>query len=70
MNSDEKLMHADSDAHATAGRLDREQVIKQIERRRRYWINTDMAVFGLIIVVTVAAFWAMLPARRGVLPSR
>ena len=60
MNSDEKLTQADPDAHATADRLAREQAIKQIERRRRYWINTDMAAFGLIIVLTVVAFWAMI----------
>lgn len=52
MNSDEKLTHADSDAHATAERLARERAIMQIERRRRYWINTDMAAFGLIIILT------------------
>ncbi len=60
MNSDEKLTHADSDAHDTAERLVREQAIKQIERRRRYWINTDMVAFGLIIVLTIVAFWAMI----------
>jgi len=60
MNSDEKLTHADPDARATAGRLAREQAIRQIERRRRYWINIDMAAFGLIIILTVTAFWAMI----------
>jgi len=59
MNSDEKLTHADPDAQA-AGRLARQQAIEQIEHRRRYWIHTDMAAFGLVIILTIVALWAMV----------
>jgi hypothetical protein len=37
-------------------RLAREQAIKQIERKRRYWIGTAISFVGLLIV---AAIWAI-----------
>ena len=48
---------ADSDANvpATRERLTRQQAIKQIERRRRFWASTVTAGIGMIILV---AIWA------------
>jgi hypothetical protein len=39
-----------------AGQLAREQAIKQVERKRRYWITTAVSGVGLLIV---AAIWAI-----------
>jgi hypothetical protein len=36
--------------------LAREQAIKQIERKRRYWISTAISTLGLLIL---AAIWAI-----------
>ena len=49
---------ADSGQHvpATSGQLARQQAIKQIERRRRFWIRATMGTVAMIIVVII---WAM-----------
>jgi 2TM domain-containing protein len=44
------------DASANAGQLVREQAIKQIERRRRYWIRTAIFTVGMFVL---AAIWAI-----------
>jgi len=41
---------SDTEQHA------REQAIKQIERRRRYWINTAIFTLGMLVIV---AIWAI-----------
>jgi len=54
--TDERPAHANSDAPATTGQLTREQAIKQIERKRRYWLSTAVSTLGLLIL---AAVWAI-----------
>ena len=54
--TDERPAHANSDAPATTGQLTREQAIKQIERKRRYWLSTAVSTLGLLIL---AAIWAI-----------
>jgi len=54
--SDEGLAHFDSDAPANTEQLAREQAIKQIERKRRYWISTAVSTLGMVIL---AAIWAI-----------
>jgi len=55
-NIDERSTPTNPAAPATAGQLAREQAIKQIERKRRYWIHTAVSFVGLLIV---AAIWAI-----------
>jgi hypothetical protein len=47
---------ADSGANASAEKNVREQAIKQIERRRRFWVTTAISTVGLLIV---AVIWAV-----------
>jgi hypothetical protein len=54
--TDEKVAHTNSDAPAGAGQLAREQAIRQIERKRRYWISTVVSTLGMLIL---AAIWAI-----------
>jgi hypothetical protein len=54
--TDEKLAHAESETPASTGRLAREQAIKQIERKRRFWISTAVSTLGMLIL---AAIWAL-----------
>jgi hypothetical protein len=54
--TDEKLAHAGSDTPASTGQLAREQAIKQIERKRRFWISTAVSTLGMLIL---AAIWAI-----------
>jgi hypothetical protein len=54
--TDERLTHPNSDAPATAAQLAREQAIKQIERKRRYWISTAVSTVGMVLL---AAIWAL-----------
>ena len=49
------LTRPNPDAPATAGQLAREQAIKQIERKRRYWIRAAISTVGLLVL---AAIWA------------
>jgi hypothetical protein len=52
----ERLGHFDSDTPAGTEQLAREQAIKQIERKRRYWISTAVSTLGMLIL---AAIWAI-----------
>ena len=54
--TDERLAHIDSDTPANTERLAREQAIKQIERKRRYWISTAESTLGMLILATI---WAI-----------
>jgi len=45
-----------SSVPSSAEQLAREQAIKQIERRRRYWISTAISTLGMLIL---AAIWAI-----------
>jgi hypothetical protein len=49
--------HADSDPNvlATGGQLARQQAIKQIERKRRFWGGTIVAGVGMVLLVVI---WA------------
>ena len=44
-----------SDDPAGSGQLARQQVIKQIERKRRFWASTVAAAVGMIVLVVI---WA------------
>ena len=50
-------MPADSgpDDHASSEQLARQQAIKQIERKRRFWASTVAAAVGMIVLVVI---WA------------
>ena len=54
--TDERLAHFDSDTPADTEQLAREQAIKQIERKRRYWISTAVSTLGMVILATI---WAI-----------
>ena len=53
---DERLTHTNPDGPASTGQLAREQAIKQIERRRRYWISTAVSAVGMVLL---AVIWAI-----------
>ena len=44
------------DAPAPSGQLARQQAIKQIERRRRFWVRAAIGTLGLVVLVII---WAM-----------
>lgn len=48
--------HAHPDTPADTGQLAREQAIRQIERKRRYWISTAVSTIGMLVL---AAIWAI-----------
>jgi hypothetical protein len=53
---DDRPTDMSPDASAGPGRLAREQAIKQIERRRRYWISTAISTIGMLLL---AVIWAV-----------
>ena len=53
---DDQLAYTDSDAPANGGQLAREQAIKQIERKRHYWISTAVSSVGMLCL---AVIWAV-----------
>jgi hypothetical protein len=53
---DDTAADRDANAPATREQLTRQQAIKQIERKRRFWAGTVTAGIGMIILV---AIWAM-----------
>ena len=46
-----------SDGAATDNQFARQEAIKQIERKRRYWISTGLGTLGMILL---AAIWAIV----------
>jgi hypothetical protein len=46
-----------SDAADSGGQLARQEAVKQIERRRRYWISTGLGTLGMIVL---AVIWAIV----------
>jgi hypothetical protein len=52
---DDKPADTGTDASGDGGQLAREQAIKQIERRRRYWISTAVSTVGMLLLT---AIWA------------
>jgi hypothetical protein len=53
---DDRPADTGPNASADAGQLAREQAIKQLERRRRYWISTAVSTVGML---GLAAIWAV-----------
>jgi hypothetical protein len=53
---DDRPADTGPDASAGSGQLAREQAIKQIERRRRYWIGTAISTIGMLLL---AVIWAI-----------
>jgi hypothetical protein len=53
---DERAEGPGSPVASSTEQLAREQAIRQIERKRRYWISTAIATFGMLIL---AAIWAV-----------
>jgi hypothetical protein len=47
---------SDSNGPATGDQLARQEAIKQIERKRRYWISTGVGTLGMILL---AVIWAI-----------
>jgi 2TM domain len=64
MISHDRLTHINSDAPAHTSsegpsdseQLAREQAIKRIERKRRYWISTAVSTVGMLVL---AAIWVI-----------
>lgn len=54
--TDERPADSSPTVPSDTEQLAREQAIKQIERKRRYWISTAISFVGLLIV---AAIWAI-----------
>lgn len=48
--------HTSPDALPDTGQAARDQAIKQIERRRRYWISTAISTAGMLLL---AVIWAI-----------
>jgi hypothetical protein len=46
----------DSDAPVASGPLARQQAIKQIERKRRFWMGTALSSVGIIALTAIWAF--------------
>jgi hypothetical protein len=53
---DDRPADTGPNASADAGQLVRKQAIKQLERRRRYWISTAVSTVGML---GLAAIWAI-----------
>jgi hypothetical protein len=53
---DDRPADTGPDASAGPGQLARKQAIKQIERRRRYWIRTAVSSVGMVLL---AVIWAI-----------
>jgi hypothetical protein len=53
---DDKPAETRQERPADAGQAARDQAIKYIERRRRYWIRTAISTAGMILL---AAIWAI-----------
>ncbi len=53
---EDKVPRTDPDTLDNGGPLARRQAIKQIERRRRYWISTAVSGIGLILLGVI---WAI-----------
>ena len=53
---DDRLAHANSNEPANTEQLAREQAIKQIERKRRYWISTAVSTIGIVFLTVI---WAI-----------
>ena len=53
---DDRPADTGPEAPADAGQTAREQAIKQIERRRRYWVSTAISTTGMLLL---AAIWAI-----------
>jgi hypothetical protein len=45
-----------ADAPATGERLARQQAVRQIERRRRFWMRATMGTLAMVIVTVIWAF--------------
>ena len=54
--TDERAADSGSSVPSSAEQLARQEAIKQIERKRRYWVSTAISFVGLLIV---AAIWAI-----------
>jgi hypothetical protein len=53
---DERPAQPQPSAHGSSEQIVREQAIKQIERRRRFWASTAISTAGLLIVGVI---WAI-----------
>ena len=53
---DDRGVHTRPDAVPDTGQVAREQAMKQIERRRRYWISTAISTVGMLLL---AVIWAI-----------
>jgi hypothetical protein len=47
---------SDTEAPAVSESIARQRAIKQIERKRRYWITTAMSALGMILLTAIWAF--------------
>jgi 2TM domain len=53
---EERPATGETDTADSSRQLAREQAVRQIERRRRYWISTTISGIGMLILATI---WAM-----------
>ena len=54
--SHDRAADGDPDALAAGESLARQQAIKQIERKRRFWLGTAMGTLGMIVLTGIWAF--------------
>src|SRR3974377_533432 len=54
--TDERAADSGSSVPSSAEQLARQEAIKQIERKRRYWVSTAISFVGFLFV---AAIWAI-----------
>jgi hypothetical protein len=54
--TNDRPARTDADALVDSEHLARQQAIKQIERRRHYWITTAISTVGILVL---AAIWAI-----------
>jgi 2TM domain len=53
---DDRATRIGPDTPASTGQVAREQAIRQIERRRRFWISTAVSTVGMVLL---AVIWAI-----------
>ena len=54
--TNDRPARTDADAPVDSEQLARQQAIKQIERRRHYWITTAISTVGMLVLATI---WAI-----------
>jgi hypothetical protein len=54
--SHDRTADGDTDVPVAGESLARQQAIKQIERKRRFWLSTAMGTLGMVVLTAIWAF--------------